>query len=103
MSQDGDRNTRPVNCFIIALLQVVYRGAVKVSAQQMRAAIESLPYEQPKLCAVAVGYFAACLDRAIARSDRAELIGVDQPRPANGAPIGASDPAKSKVRLAPTK
>ena len=72
MSQDGDRNTRPVNCFIIALLQVVYRGAVKVSAQQMRAAIESLPYEQPKLCAVAVGYlsgedFAARLDRAIAR------------------------------------
>jgi hypothetical protein len=40
----------------LALLQMVYRGAVKVSAQQMRAAIESLPYEQPKLCAVAVGY-----------------------------------------------
>jgi hypothetical protein len=61
---------------------MVYRGAVKVSAQQMRAAIESLPYEQPKLCAVAVGYlsgedFAARLDRAIARSDRAELIGVE--------------------------
>jgi hypothetical protein len=38
----------------------------------MRAAIESLPYEQPKLTAVAVGYldgsFGEFLDRAIARS-----------------------------------
>jgi hypothetical protein len=45
-------------------------------------ATECMPYEQPKLCAVAVGYlsgedFAARLDRAIARSDRAELIGVE--------------------------
>jgi len=28
---------------------MVYRGEVKASAQQMRAAIESLPYESPKL------------------------------------------------------
>ena len=88
---------------------MVYRGAVKVSAQQMRAAIESLPYEQPKLCAVAVGYlsgedFAARLDRAIARSDRAELIGVETNLDQLTARLlGASDPAKSKVRLAPTK
>jgi hypothetical protein len=93
----------------LALLQMVYRGAVKVSAQQMRAAIESLPYEQPKLCAVAVGYlsgedFAARLGRAIARSDRAELIGVETNLDQLTARLlGASDPAKSKVRLAPTK
>jgi len=45
----------------------------------MRAAIESLPYENPRMSAVAVGYldgntFAEKLDRAIARSDRAKLI-----------------------------
>src|SRR5262249_49255767 len=40
---------------------------------------ESLPYEQPKLSAISVGYlnatdFASRLDRAIGRSDRAKLI-----------------------------
>ncbi len=45
----------------------------------MRAAIESLPYENPKLSAVAVGHltgqdFSNRLDRAIERSDRAKLI-----------------------------
>jgi hypothetical protein len=34
------------------LLQMVYRGEVKLSAQQMRAAIECLPFEEPKLSAV---------------------------------------------------
>ena len=58
---------------------MVYRGEAKASPQQMRAAIEALPYEQPKLSAVAVGYltandFASRLDRAIDRSDRAKLI-----------------------------
>ena len=52
---------------------------MKASPQQMRAAIESLPYENPRMSAVAVGYldgntFAEKLDRAIARSDRAKLI-----------------------------
>jgi hypothetical protein len=64
----------PEGVTALALLQMVYRGAVKVSAQQMRAAIESLPYEQPKLSAVAVGYmsredFASRLERALQRSE----------------------------------
>ena len=59
-------------------MQLVYRKAVKVSPLQMRAAIESLPHENPKLSAVAMGYltndtFAERLDRAIARSDRARV------------------------------
>jgi hypothetical protein len=58
---------------------MVYRGELKASLQQMRAAIESLPYEQPKLSAISVGYlnatdFASRLERAVDRSDRARLI-----------------------------
>jgi hypothetical protein len=58
---------------------LVYRRAVKVSPQQMRAAIESLPCENPKLSAVAIASmnerdFALRLERAIARSERAKLI-----------------------------
>jgi hypothetical protein len=45
----------------------------------MRAAIESLPYETPKLSSIGIGYlnandFASRLDRAIDRSERARLI-----------------------------
>jgi hypothetical protein len=58
---------------------LVYRRAVKVSPQQMRAAIESLPCENPELSAVAIASmnerdFALRLERAIARSERAKLI-----------------------------
>jgi hypothetical protein len=40
----------------LQLLQMHYRSEVKVSPQQMRAAIEALPFENPKLPAVGVGY-----------------------------------------------
>jgi hypothetical protein len=51
----------------LELLQKVYRGEYKATPQQMRAAIESLPYETPKLMAVAhfSGNFAEQLDKAI--------------------------------------
>jgi hypothetical protein len=46
---------------------------IVLSPQQMRAAIESLPYETPKLSAAAIGHFegktfAEALERAIERS-----------------------------------
>jgi hypothetical protein len=46
---------------------------------RMRAAIELLPYQQPKLSAVAVGHltgedFYSRLEAAIERSERARLI-----------------------------
>jgi hypothetical protein len=69
----------PKDTRALELLQMVYRGEFKASPQQMRAAIESLPYENPKLSAVAVGHltgedFYNRLERAINRSERARLI-----------------------------
>src|SRR5262249_35377716 len=56
-------------------LEMEMRGQIKLSPSQFRAAKELLPYEQPKLTAVAIGHFdqnsfAAALDRAILRSEQ---------------------------------
>jgi hypothetical protein len=69
----------PKDIRALELLQMTYRGEVKPTAQQMRAAIESLPYENPKLSAMAVtsmsaNDFASRLDRCIERSSEAKLI-----------------------------
>jgi hypothetical protein len=60
-------------------LRMVYRGEIVLSPQQMRAAIESLPYENPKLSATAIATmdgqsFAEALDRCIARSQGPLLL-----------------------------
>ena len=49
------------------LLQMVYRGEVTITAQQMQAAKESIAYEKPKLTAVAhfQGSFYEALEQAI--------------------------------------
>jgi hypothetical protein len=49
------------------LLQMVYRGEISVTPQQMQAARESIAYEKPKLTAVAhfEGSFYEALERAI--------------------------------------
>jgi hypothetical protein len=69
----------PKDIRALELLQMVYRGEVRATPQQMRAAIESLPFENPRMSAVAVGYldgnaFAEKLERAIARIGPAKLI-----------------------------
>jgi len=76
---DGIGGSLPENVSALTLLQMVYRGALKVSPLQMRAAIESLPYENPQLSAVALrsmtgNDFARALDRCIERSSKAKLI-----------------------------
>jgi hypothetical protein len=43
----------PDNIGALPLLQMAYRGKVKLSPQQARCAIEALPYETPKLSATA--------------------------------------------------
>jgi hypothetical protein len=60
-------------------LRMVYRGEVVLSSQQMRAAIESLPYETPKLSATAIATmdgktFAEALERAIERSKSPPML-----------------------------
>src|SRR5215469_875537 len=63
----------------LSLLREVYRDRNQPLSARMRAAIEALPHENPRLSAVAVGYmtgdtFAERLERCIARSNRAKLI-----------------------------
>ncbi len=60
-------------------LQRIYRDPAQPISVRMRAAIESLPFENPKLSAMAVTAmssqdFASRLERAIARSNGARLI-----------------------------
>jgi hypothetical protein len=60
------------------LLQAVYLNETLPLNVRLRAAIEAAPYEHPKLAVTAVVQdkhtFAAALDRAIERSERAKLI-----------------------------
>jgi hypothetical protein len=69
----------PENTNSLEYLQRIYRDQTQPHAIRMRAAIEALPFEHPKLSAVGVGYFtgddfASRLDRAIDRSNGAKLI-----------------------------
>ena len=57
-------------------LQKIYRDPTQPTSFSMRAAIEALAFENPRMSAVSVGYltndtFAERLDRAIRASDRA--------------------------------
>jgi hypothetical protein len=57
----------------LSFLQKIYHSTKQPMSRRMRAAIEALPFESPKLGAIAFGNmtgqdFAAMLDRAILRS-----------------------------------
>jgi hypothetical protein len=69
----------PEGIMALELLQLAYRGKIKLTPQQARCAIESLPYETPKFSATAVATmdgksFAEALERAIARSQSPPLL-----------------------------
>jgi hypothetical protein len=73
IEQQKEEPQLPGGIMALPLLQMAYRGQVKLTPQQARCAIEALPYETPKLSAVAHGHFegndfASALDRAIERS-----------------------------------
>ena len=84
----------PIGQSGLALLQTVYRDPLQPLGVRLRAAIEALPFEAPKLAAVAVGHmsgedFATRLDRAIVRSARApKTIDVEpEQRPVGAVPV----------------
>jgi hypothetical protein len=63
----------------LGFLQAIYLNENLPLSVRMRAAAECLPYERPKLSAMAITSmdahsFAVQLERAIARSNRAKLI-----------------------------
>ena len=72
-----EREPEKVNS--LEYLQRIYRDPTQPTPVRMRAAIEALQFENPKLSSIGVGYltnetFAERLERAINRSDRAKLI-----------------------------
>jgi hypothetical protein len=76
-------------------LQAVYRNPAQPLGVRIRCAVEALPYESPKLSAVAVAAlsgnsFAAALDRAIARSRSVLMI-----------ESKAVEPAQPELRIDP--
>ena len=69
----GTQNSPEDEIKALEYLQSIYRNPMEAMPARMRAAIESLPYENPKLSAVAHGHFdgtdfASALERAIERS-----------------------------------
>jgi hypothetical protein len=59
----------PKDTSALEVLQMGYRGEVRLTPQQIRCAEAALPHESPRMSAVAVGYltnetFAEKLDRA---------------------------------------
>jgi hypothetical protein len=90
---EEERVVLPDNITALPLLQMAYRGQVQLTPQQMRAAIEALPFEVPKLSATAHTMmdeksFAAQLERAIERSKQPpQLNGPVDPIPASTKPM----------------
>jgi hypothetical protein len=68
----------PEGITALPLLQMAYRGQVQLTPQQMRAAIEALPFENAKLGVTANvmvdGSFAERLERALERSQSLPML-----------------------------
>jgi hypothetical protein len=75
---EDERVVLPDNITALPLLQMAYRGQVQLTPQQMRAAIEALPFEVPKLGVTANvmvdGSFAERLERALERSQSLPML-----------------------------
>src|SRR6516162_2154670 len=77
--EEEEPSALPEGIMALELLQLAYRGKIKLTPQQARCAIESLPYETPKLSATAIATmdgksFAEALDRAIERSKSPPML-----------------------------
>src|ERR1700745_1756218 len=72
---EGEEQNISKDIRALQLLQMAYRGEIELTSQQFRAAKEALPFEEPKLGAMAVGSisgqdFASLLERAIRASGK---------------------------------
>jgi hypothetical protein len=80
MNGGGVVETEPASA--LEYLQDIYRGRRAYDPWRVRAATEALPYENPKLSAMAVtslnaNDFASALDRAIQRSNGKPPLTID--------------------------
>jgi hypothetical protein len=77
-SRDGDALELPSNCTALELFQALYRNAKFPVTTRMRAARDAIPYESPRLQAIAVieeNSFAAKLEqRRLRRIQQMKLI-----------------------------
>jgi hypothetical protein len=69
----GSQDTPEERTVALEFLQDIYNDPKQSTSTRMRAAIECLPFENPKVSAVAISHmdgqdFASALDRAIERS-----------------------------------
>jgi hypothetical protein len=76
----------------LSFLQRVYRSVRQPMSRRLRAAIEALPHEHPRLGAVAIGSmngedFAAMLDRAIERSGKEREVKQIEAAPMHATPL----------------
>jgi hypothetical protein len=76
---DETNGREPEQIDALTYLRSIYRNPMETTSTRIRAAVEALPYENPRLTAVAVGRltgedFATRLDRAVEASNRAKLI-----------------------------
>jgi hypothetical protein len=79
MRIEADPKVEPEKGNSLEYLQRIYRDPTQPITVRMRAAIEAMPFETPRVSAVAVGFlhgndFASRLDRAVEASNRAKLI-----------------------------
>jgi hypothetical protein len=79
MKIDTDPKVEPEKGNSLEYLQRIYRDPTQPIAVRMRAAIEAMPFETPRVSAVTVGYiqgndFASRLERAIEAAEKAKLI-----------------------------
>ena len=71
----GSQDTPEERTVALEFLQDIYNDPKQSTSTRMRAAIECLPFENPKVSAVAISHmdgqdFASALERAIERSQR---------------------------------
>jgi hypothetical protein len=102
--QASDTEPIPDDISLMEIADRVVRGKLKLGQQQMRLLIELLPYQAPKLMAIASDTsgagFAALLDRAIRRSEGMKLIeGTVNSEPINGNSV-EHDPSELKGPMA---